>query len=96
VFIAGIVSFVWLGYREKLPYALSSNAHTSLPNFTFPSLTIETPTHTYSFWEVLSELSVGIIVIPIVGILTNISIGKLSKYKKPFSTENDYNKILET
>ncbi|KAL7726030.1 hypothetical protein ACLKA6_008489 [Drosophila palustris] len=78
VFIAAIVSYIWLGFREKLPYALSSNALSSLPNFTVPSLTIETPTHTYSFWEVLSELSVGIIVIPIVGILTNISIGKLT------------------
>ncbi|KAH8399624.1 hypothetical protein KR215_009622 [Drosophila sulfurigaster] len=78
VFIAAIVSYTWLGYREKLPYALSSNALSSLPNFTVPSLTIETPGRTYSFWQVLSELNVGIIVIPIVGILTNISIGKLS------------------
>ncbi|XP_034116730.1 sodium-independent sulfate anion transporter [Drosophila albomicans] len=78
VFIAAIVSYTWLGYREKLPYALSSNALSSLPNFTVPSLTIETPGRTYSFWQVLSELNVGIIVIPIVGILTNISIGKLT------------------
>lgn len=79
VLIAAIVSYIWLGYREHLPYALSSNALSSLPNFTVPSLTIETATHTYTFWELLSELNVGIIVIPIVGILTNISIGKLSE-----------------
>ncbi|XP_034485741.1 sodium-independent sulfate anion transporter [Drosophila innubila] len=78
VLIAAIISYIWLGFRDKLPYALGSNALSSLPNFTVPSLTIETPTQTYSFWEILSELSVGIIVIPIVGILTNISIGKLT------------------
>ncbi|XP_017969058.1 sodium-independent sulfate anion transporter [Drosophila navojoa] len=78
VFIAGIVSYIWLGYRETVPYSLSSNAISSLPNFTVPSLSIETPERSFSFWQILQELNVGIIVIPIVGILTNISIGKLT------------------
>lgn len=79
--IGGIVSYIWLGYSEKLPYALSQNALSSLPDFTVPSLTIVTQERSYSFWQILSELSVGIVVIPIVGILTNISIGKLSEYQ---------------
>ncbi|XP_030565911.1 sodium-independent sulfate anion transporter [Drosophila novamexicana] len=78
VLIGGIVSYIWLGYSEKLPYALSQNALSSLPDFTVPSLTIVTQERSYSFWQILSELSVGIVVIPIVGILTNISIGKLT------------------
>ncbi|EDV93563.1 GH18211 [Drosophila grimshawi] len=78
VLIAGIVSYIWLGYAETVPYALSHNALSSLPNFTIPSMTVESPERSYSFWEILNELKVGIIVIPIVGILTNISIGKLT------------------
>ncbi|EDW80729.1 uncharacterized protein Dwil_GK11409 [Drosophila willistoni] len=78
VLIAGIVSFIWLGQTGQVPYSLGKSALSSLPNFTVPSLSIETPERTYSFWEVLKELNIGIIVIPIVGILTNISIGKLT------------------
>lgn len=90
VFIAGIVSYIWLGYRETVPYALSSNAVSSLPKFTMPSMSIETPERSYNFWQILQELNVGIIVIPIVGILTNISIGKLSKYVRSDQDNNYY------
>ncbi|KAH8336286.1 hypothetical protein KR074_008552 [Drosophila pseudoananassae] len=78
VVIAAIVSFIWIRNTGHVPYALSKNALSTLPNFTVPSLDIVTPERTYSFWEVLRELNLGIIVIPIVGILTNISIGKLT------------------
>lgn len=80
VVIAAIVSFIWIKETGQVPYALSKNALSTLPNFTAPSLNIVTPEQSYSFWETLRELNLGIIVIPIVGILTNISIGKLSEY----------------
>ncbi|ALC47098.1 CG5404 [Drosophila busckii] len=78
VLIAGIFSYICLCYREQLPYTLSKNSLSSFPNFTLPVFTIETPERTYSFWQIMRELNVGIVVIPIVGILTNISIGKLT------------------
>ncbi|XP_017083546.1 sodium-independent sulfate anion transporter [Drosophila eugracilis] len=78
VLIAAIVSYIWIQNSGQVPYALSKNALASLPNFTVPSLDIVTAERSYSFWEVLKELNIGIIVIPIVGILTNISIGKLT------------------
>ncbi|XP_017031305.1 sodium-independent sulfate anion transporter [Drosophila kikkawai] len=78
VLIAGIVSYIWIHNSGQVPYALSKNALATLPNFTVPSLDIVTSERSYSFWEVLKELNMGIIVIPIVGILTNISIGKLT------------------
>nr|XP_016926103.1 sodium-independent sulfate anion transporter [Drosophila suzukii] len=78
VLIAGIVSYIWIHKSGQVPYALSKSALATLPNFTVPSLNIVTPERSYSFWEVLKELNIGIIVIPIVGILTNISIGKLT------------------
>ncbi|XP_039494454.1 sodium-independent sulfate anion transporter [Drosophila santomea] len=78
VLIAAIVSFIWIQKYGQVPYALSKNALATLPNFTVPSFNIETPERSYSIWEVVKELNIGIIVIPIVGILTNISIGKLT------------------
>ncbi|EDW42016.1 sodium-independent sulfate anion transporter [Drosophila sechellia] len=78
VLIAAIVSFIWIQKCGQVPYALSKNALSTLPNFTVPSFHIETAERNYSIWEVLKELNIGIIVIPIVGILTNISIGKLT------------------
>lgn len=79
VVITAIVSYVWLQCEPQVPYALSKNALAGLPNFTLPEFAIETPEKTYTFWEMIVEMNVGIIVIPIIGILTNISIGKLSK-----------------
>ncbi|KAH8384014.1 hypothetical protein KR009_011730 [Drosophila setifemur] len=78
VVIAATVSYIWIKNDGQVPYALSKNALATLPNFTIPSLDVVTPERSYSFWEILKELNIGIIVIPIVGILTNISIGKLT------------------
>uniref|UniRef100_T1PFV2 Sulfate transporter family protein n=1 Tax=Musca domestica TaxID=7370 RepID=T1PFV2_MUSDO len=78
VVITAIVSYVWLQSEPQVPYALSRNALSGLPNITLPVFTIETPEKTYSFWDMIAEMNVGIIVIPIIGILTNLSIGKLT------------------
>ncbi|XP_075144822.1 sodium-independent sulfate anion transporter [Haematobia irritans] len=78
VVITAIVSYVWLVLEPQVPYALSKNALSGLPNLTLPIFTIETPEKTFTFWEMVADMNVGIIVIPIVGILTNISIGKLT------------------
>ncbi|XP_050321114.1 sodium-independent sulfate anion transporter [Bactrocera neohumeralis] len=78
VIITGAVSYIWLSEESTVPYALSANALAGLPNFTIPEFSVVTPEKTYTFVDMLSELNVGIIVIPIVGILTNISIGKLT------------------
>ncbi|XP_061392401.1 sodium-independent sulfate anion transporter [Musca vetustissima] len=78
VVITAIVSYVWLQCEPQVPYALSKNALSGLPNITLPAFTIETPEKTYSLWDMIAEMNVGIIVIPIVGTLTNISIGKLT------------------
>lgn len=79
VIITGTVSYIWMSEKSSVPYALSANALSGLPNFTIPEFSVETPEKTYTFVDMLAELNVGIVVIPIVGILTNISIGKLSK-----------------
>lgn len=79
VLITATVSYVWLQIDTQVPYALSKNGVHGLPNFTIPSFTIAHPEKTYTFWDILSELNIGIIVVPIIGFLTNISIGKLSK-----------------
>lgn len=79
VLITAIASYIWLEMKNEVPYALSKNALSGLPNFTLPDFTIISSEKSYSFWDILLELNVGILVIPITGILTNISIGKLSK-----------------
>ncbi|XP_073847143.1 sodium-independent sulfate anion transporter [Musca autumnalis] len=78
VLITAIVSYVWLEYEPQVPFTLSKNALSGLPNITLPAFTIETPEKTYSLWDMIAEMNVGIIVIPITGILTNLSIGKLT------------------
>lgn len=80
VLITAVVSYVWLAMDGQVPYALNKNALSGLPNFTLPQFSIESEERSYNFWEILAELNVGIIVIPIIGVLTNISIGKLSNF----------------
>ncbi|XP_036344691.1 sodium-independent sulfate anion transporter-like, partial [Rhagoletis pomonella] len=74
----GLISYIWLSQEHEVPFTLSKNALAGLPNFTIPDFSVVTPEKTYTFLDMLAELNVGIVVIPIVGILTNISIGKLT------------------
>ncbi|XP_055856699.1 sodium-independent sulfate anion transporter [Episyrphus balteatus] len=90
VFITAMVTVVWISQLPAqtsetlsnttlvVPYALSKTAMSGFPNFTFPAMKIVTPEKTFYFVDILAELNLGIIVIPIVGVLTNISIGKLN------------------
>lgn len=85
VILTAVVTVIWISQmpsnvnpRTVIPYALSKTAMTGLPNFTIPVMKIVTPEKTYYFMDILAELNLGIIVIPIVGVLTNISIGKLN------------------
>ncbi|XP_013108307.2 sodium-independent sulfate anion transporter [Stomoxys calcitrans] len=78
VVITAIISYIWLLSEPQVPYVLSMNALSGLPNLTLPAFTIEAPEKTYTFWEMVADMNVGIIVIPVVGILTNLSIGKLT------------------
>uniref|UniRef100_A0A1A9VTI4 SLC26A/SulP transporter domain-containing protein n=1 Tax=Glossina austeni TaxID=7395 RepID=A0A1A9VTI4_GLOAU len=78
VVITAIISYIWLLHDYRTPYTLSKNALSGLPNVTLPQFTVETPEKTYTFWQILTELNVGVLVIPIIGVLTNISIGKLT------------------
>uniref|UniRef100_A0A1A9Z4X3 SLC26A/SulP transporter domain-containing protein n=1 Tax=Glossina pallidipes TaxID=7398 RepID=A0A1A9Z4X3_GLOPL len=78
VVITAIISYIWLLHNSRIPYTLSKNALSGLPNVTLPQFTVETPEKTYTFWQILTELNVGVFVIPIIGVLTNISIGKLT------------------
>lgn len=83
VAITATIAAVWSYYLaegESLPFRLSRNSVHGLPNFTFPSFYIETEERNYNFLDILSELNFGIIVIPIIGLMTNISIGKLGKF----------------
>lgn len=99
VFFTALVSYIWLEgdlQRNSVPYALGGSSSVSgLPNFTLPKFTIETINKdgeegtliVYTIWDILRVLNIGIIVIPIVGILTNISIGKLCKFRVKFSSD---------
>lgn len=80
VLITAGISYIWLIYKEHAPYALSENTLSGLPNATWPKFSIESSEgKIWSFTQIIAELNVGLIIIPIIGILTNISIGKLGR-----------------
>lgn len=77
VLITAIVAYIWFNTAAEVPFALSKNAMTGLPNITIPPFTVVTEERVYTIRDIIRELNIGIVVIPVVGILTNISIGKL-------------------
>lgn len=83
VFITATIAVIWTARSEtgQVPFRLTENVVAGLPQFSFPHFYIEHNNSTYNFVQICSELGVGIFVVPLVSILTNISIAKaLSKY----------------
>ncbi|XP_067625308.1 GATOR2 complex protein MIOS-like [Eurosta solidaginis] len=87
VLLTGFISYMWVHENQSVPYALSAKTQAGLPNFTIPNFSAVDAEKSYTFIDILSELNVAIIVIPVIGILTNISIGKLSKYLATYDYE---------
>ncbi|XP_055386116.1 sodium-independent sulfate anion transporter-like [Condylostylus longicornis] len=79
VIICAVASYIWVSNspeNEEPPFRLSTDVVPGMPNFSFPSFTVEANNRTYTFLDICSELGMGIFVIPFVSLLTNISIAK--------------------
>ncbi|XP_037912641.1 sodium-independent sulfate anion transporter-like [Hermetia illucens] len=78
VFITATIAVIWTARSEtgQVPFRLTENVVAGLPQFSFPHFYIEHNNSTYNFVQICSELGVGIFVVPLVSILTNISIAK--------------------
>ncbi|XP_022178519.1 sodium-independent sulfate anion transporter-like [Myzus persicae] len=69
-----------LGYMYKehgnLPFKLSSHVESGLPSFRPPPFESRVGNETYNFVEMASKLGSGILVVPLLSILENISLAK--------------------
>ncbi|VVC31758.1 Hypothetical protein CINCED_3A016532 [Cinara cedri] len=75
-----VVFCALLGYlyqkHGNLPFKLSSYVESGLPDFKPPPFEIRAGNETYNFVEMTSKLGSGILVVPLLSILENISLAK--------------------
>jgi len=64
--------------QSTVPFRLSRTVVAGLPDFAFPSFTVpaQNGTNEISFMEIVSDLNISLIFIPLVAILANVSIAK--------------------
>lgn len=75
VFILAIVAANWPESSE-IPFELSGEVKAGISSFQWPPFTVAYEGETWSFWDMCSELGIGIIMIPLVSVSANIAIAK--------------------
>ncbi|XP_018357911.1 PREDICTED: sodium-independent sulfate anion transporter-like isoform X4 [Trachymyrmex cornetzi] len=76
VVMAGILIAYELYSHDIKPFQITGNITEGLPPFSLPPFTIVNGNHTYTFTEIVSELSSSILSIPLIAILESIAIAK--------------------
>ncbi|CAH1179780.1 unnamed protein product [Phaedon cochleariae] len=75
VLLASLVA-AYLHYNGGAPFKLTGKVPQGLPDFTFPALTTKFGNETVGYEEMVSSLSSGVIVVPVVAVLANVAIAK--------------------
>ncbi|XP_017878927.1 sodium-independent sulfate anion transporter-like [Ceratina calcarata] len=75
ILIAATISYN-LENAGSSPFILSGKVQSGLPRFSPPPFSSQVGNQTYTFWDMCSHYSSGIIVVPVVAVLANIAIAK--------------------
>lgn len=66
---------IWFLKNDLFPLFLG-NVTSGLPPFKFPNITSQIGNQTYTFFDMCSHLGSGLIIVPLVAVLTNVAIAK--------------------
>ncbi|XP_069683415.1 sodium-independent sulfate anion transporter-like isoform X2 [Periplaneta americana] len=75
VLLSGIVAFCFEQYGSA-PFILSGKIEPGLPAFNLPAFSVQEGNSTVTFPEMVSELGLSVLIIPVVAILANVAIAK--------------------
>lgn len=75
VLVAAITAYILVSAGHKR-LTLSADLEAGLPEFSFPSLTVEVEEKTLNFFQICRELGWGVALVPLVAILQHIAIAK--------------------
>jgi len=70
-----LIAYVLFSYKIE-PFQITGNITEGLPPFSLPPFTIVDRNYTYTFAEAIGEVGIGIISIPLIGLLESIAIAK--------------------
>ncbi|XP_034248094.1 sodium-independent sulfate anion transporter-like isoform X2 [Thrips palmi] len=78
IFLAALVAKVLSHFSEdeEVPFAIVGDIVPGLPTLALPPFHTTIGNRTYTFPDMVSELGVGIIIVPLVGVLGNVAIAK--------------------
>ncbi|XP_055531292.1 sodium-independent sulfate anion transporter [Wyeomyia smithii] len=76
VIITSAVAYNWSSSGEEVPFKLSGHVKPGIPGFEFPIHNVEAGNTTITYFEVVKDFGSGLIVIPLVAVLANVSIAK--------------------
>uniref|UniRef100_A0A336LZJ1 CSON006191 protein n=1 Tax=Culicoides sonorensis TaxID=179676 RepID=A0A336LZJ1_CULSO len=78
VAITSVIAFIWSnGGATQVPFKLSGKVKSGIPAFGLPDFSVDQGNGTViTFTDILSDFGIGIIFVPLVAILANVSIAK--------------------
>ncbi|XP_058840157.1 sodium-independent sulfate anion transporter isoform X2 [Topomyia yanbarensis] len=76
VLISSALAYKWSSSGENVPFKLSGHVEPGIPGFELPIYNVDTGNKTISYFEVVKDLGSGIILVPLVAVLANVSIAK--------------------
>ncbi|XP_053699102.1 sodium-independent sulfate anion transporter-like [Sabethes cyaneus] len=76
VIISSTIAYKWSASGEAVPFKLSGHVKPGIPGFQIPIHNIETGNTTITYFEVVKDLGSGLILLPLVAVLANVSIAK--------------------
>lgn len=80
VLLASVAAALWTS-DGTTPFKITGDVPKGIPQFKFPSLSAQFGNETVGYAEMMGSLGSGLVVIPLVAVLTNVAIAKCySKY----------------
>ncbi|XP_058444794.1 sodium-independent sulfate anion transporter-like isoform X2 [Malaya genurostris] len=76
VLISSIIAYKWSNSGEEVPFKLSGHVEPGIPGFELPIYNVHTGNRTITYFEIVKDLGSGIILVPLVAVLANVSIAK--------------------
>lgn len=78
VAITSVIAYIWSnGGAQTPPFKLSGQVKSGIPDFALPAFSVDHGNGTTTtFMDMLSDFGIGIVFVPLVAILANVSIAK--------------------
>ncbi|XP_043280771.1 sodium-independent sulfate anion transporter-like isoform X2 [Venturia canescens] len=89
VFTASLIAFHLQNDVGSTPFLTAGKVLSGLPNLSLPAFSAQVGNQTYTFVDMAHHLGFGMIVVPLVGVLTNVAIAKAFVHDAPVEASQE-------